>query len=161
MPEREHLEPFDLDALVQALAANLREARARSNWSTRALSQQCQVDRRTIQRLEGGLFPGVSLRTLDAISKGLGVRTSSLLGKRVVSRDDEGVQAADALGRNLASLRAACKLTQDGLASHSGVPRSVIAAVETGTRNPALTTLFKLARGLGVSVAQLVLEDQA
>lgn len=124
------------------------------------LSQQCQIDRRTIQRVEDGLFPGVSLRTLDAMAKGLGVRTSSLLGKRVVSRKGDGAQAADTVGQNLATLRAALELTQDGLAAESGVPRSVIAAIEVGTRNPALTTLFKLARGLGVSVEQLVAESK-
>lgn len=161
MSERKQPSSQDLDALVHTLAVNLRQARARSNWSTRVLSQQCDIDRRTIQRVEDGRFPGVSLRTLDALAKGLGVRTSSLLGNQVVSHQWDGAPAADIVGQNLSSLRAGSGLTQEGLAAESNVPRSVIAALETGARNPALTTLCKLSHALGVTVEQLVHEGKS
>ena len=158
MPSQKHPEAANLEALLEALAANLREARARSNWSTRVLSQQSQVDRRTIQRIQDGSFPGVSLGTLEALATGLGVQTSSLVGPRLAPRQSGAALAAEVLPANLVSARLGHGMSQEALAAASGVPRSVIAAIETGTRNPALSTLARLAGALGTTVEQLLAE---
>ncbi|MGB6101875.1 MAG: helix-turn-helix transcriptional regulator [Comamonas sp.] len=145
-----------LDAVVHTLAHHLQEARARSNWSTRALSEHTHVDRRTIQRIEEGAFPGISLRSLETLANGLGVRTHSLVGTRLVMRRANERPAAEVLREHLVRARAMRNLTQHGLAAASGVPRSVIAALETGQRNPALSTLVKLAHGLDTTLSHLL-----
>jgi transcriptional regulator with XRE-family HTH domain len=149
-----------LEALVQTLAANVRKLRARTNWSTRALAQHCRLNRLTIQRIEKGAFPGVSLSTLEALGRGLGVRTASLLGRRPATLKPTDRWAAEILLENLLRARARRKLTQHALSLTTDVPRSVIAAIECGTRNPALTTLAKLARGLDMTVERLLSEPR-
>ncbi len=58
-------------------------------------------------------------------------------------------------GTNLKRLRAAKGLTVYRLAQLSGVTEQNIAKLEEGG-NPKLTTLVKLAAGLGVPVAELI-----
>ena len=54
--------------------------------------------------------------------------------------------AASHLARNLASLRHARALTQEALASSATVPRSTVANLESGTGNPSLVVLVKVAQ---------------
>src|SRR5215469_14958048 len=69
---------------------------------------------------------------------------------RKVEWMDEADNVAGHLARNLAALRHARALTQDALAKASGLPRSTIANLESGTGNPSLQVLTKVARTLGV-----------
>jgi len=124
------------------------------------LAQECRIARFTIQRIESGAFPGVSLATLEAIARGLGVRTASLLGRRLIALKPTDRLAAEILPENLVRVREKLKLTQEALSAASEVPRSVIAAIERRTRNPALTTLVKLARGLETTVERLLSEPR-
>jgi transcriptional regulator with XRE-family HTH domain len=52
--------------------------------------------------------------------------------------------------------RKALHLTQTTLAKKSRIHRTYVADVESGTRNPSLKTIVRLARALKVSVKQLV-----
>ena len=65
-------------------------------------------------------------------------------------------RAAAHLARNLASLRHARALTQDALAKAAAVPRSTVANLESGTGNPSLTVLVKVAQALGVPIDELL-----
>lgn len=56
----------------------------------------------------------------------------------------------------LAEVRKAHGLTQQTLAERSGVARVTIARLETGKSSPMLQTLEKLAKALGVAVADIV-----
>lgn len=60
------------------------------------------------------------------------------------------------LATNLKRLREARGLTQLGLAELSGVPRPTLANLESGSANPTLSVLLKVADALQASVEQLI-----
>jgi transcriptional regulator with XRE-family HTH domain len=60
------------------------------------------------------------------------------------------------LAANLKRLREARDLTQADLAGLSEVPRPTLAHLESGTANPTLSVLAKVAHALQVSIEQLV-----
>jgi predicted transcriptional regulator len=62
----------------------------------------------------------------------------------------------DPLIRTLKRLRRARGLTQQRLAVKAGVSLGYLQRLEVGTHDPRLSTLKKLARGLGVPLARLL-----
>jgi XRE family transcriptional regulator, regulator of sulfur utilization len=74
---------------------------------------------------------------------------------------DEPHSVALYLSRNLLALRHARNLTQESLAKASSLPRSTIANLESGTGNPSLTVLLKVAGALGVPVDELLAPPRA
>jgi len=60
------------------------------------------------------------------------------------------------LAGNIRRLRLARGLTQEGLAEAAGLHRNYVGGVERGERNVAIDNIESIARGLGVSVAELV-----
>jgi transcriptional regulator with XRE-family HTH domain len=74
---------------------------------------------------------------------------------------DDPQLVANHLSRNLVALRQVRTLTQEGLAKSAGVPRSTIANLESGTGNPSLTVLIKVANALGVPVDELLAAPHA
>ena len=70
-------------------------------------------------------------------------------------------KTASHLARNLVSLRHTRSLTQDGLAKTAAVPRSTIANLESGTGNPSLAVLVKVAGALGVPIDELLASPRA
>lgn len=60
------------------------------------------------------------------------------------------------VGRNLRAHRTDAGMTQLDLQGESGVATSEISLIETGKRDPGVGTLLRLAKGLHVSVADLV-----
>ena len=65
----------------------------------------------------------------------------------------EGFTGAALLGRELARERARAGLTQRELAEASGVRQETISRLERGHANPALGTVERLARALGLTVS--------
>jgi transcriptional regulator with XRE-family HTH domain len=63
------------------------------------------------------------------------------------------------VGRNFARLRRERNLTQEQVAAFSGISQQYISGIESGRRNPTLTTLQALAKALGVSHVDLVMPD--
>jgi putative transcriptional regulator len=63
---------------------------------------------------------------------------------------------ADALRRELSRLRHAVGLTYDELAERSGVARSVLVTVETGTAQASLRTWHAIAHALEVPFDELM-----
>lgn len=59
-------------------------------------------------------------------------------------------------GRSLAEMRRAAGLSQEELGHLSGLHRTYVGSVERGERNPTVTTLVSLAKGLGVGVSALL-----
>ena len=61
-----------------------------------------------------------------------------------------------ALGREVHRRRGALGLTLEQLAERSGLSPNYIGTVENGQRDPSLTTVLALAKGLGISPGQLL-----
>lgn len=56
---------------------------------------------------------------------------------------------------NVERLRERRKLTQEQLGWAAGLHQTAVARIESGERKPTLETIFKLARGLEISPAEL------
>ncbi len=65
-----------------------------------------------------------------------------------------------AFGRALRRLRLAAGITQEQLGLESGVQRNFISLIETGQNQPTVTTIFKLAKALGMKASELVEEAE-
>jgi putative transcriptional regulator len=60
------------------------------------------------------------------------------------------------LSRNLLAARKKLDLTQEELAERSGVQAGEISRIETGKRDPRISTLEKLAKGVEVAPGRLL-----
>ncbi|MCB9673942.1 MAG: helix-turn-helix domain-containing protein [Alphaproteobacteria bacterium] len=65
-------------------------------------------------------------------------------------------KASQNLANTLGQLRDLRGWTQSQLAEHSGVPRPTIATLESGSANPTMGVLVRIARALGVTIDELV-----
>jgi transcriptional regulator with XRE-family HTH domain len=72
---------------------------------------------------------------------------------------DKQENALRAFGRRLSQLREQQGMDIAGLASRSGIDLLEIAGIEAGERDIPITTIFRLARGLGVPPAQLLVPE--
>jgi transcriptional regulator with XRE-family HTH domain len=59
-------------------------------------------------------------------------------------------------GWRVRQLREAKGWTQETLAERSTLDRSYIAGIEAGLRNPSIKAVAKVARGLGISLSELL-----
>jgi len=71
-------------------------------------------------------------------------------------REPHPADPAGTLAGNLRFLRQRRGLTQAGLAKLSGLPRSTIAQAETGSGNPTLAVLARLATSLQLTIEELL-----
>lgn len=60
----------------------------------------------------------------------------------------------------IAELRAACGLTQQGLADEMGVSRQTIISLEKGRYNPSIGLAHKLASRFGLYIEQVFVFDE-
>ncbi|MEP5569786.1 MAG: helix-turn-helix domain-containing protein [Halioglobus sp.] len=60
------------------------------------------------------------------------------------------------LAENITDLRKRNELSQERLAQKAGIPRSTLTHMESGSGNPSLTNLCKLAAALGVGIEELL-----
>jgi transcriptional regulator with XRE-family HTH domain len=60
------------------------------------------------------------------------------------------------LGKNVRAARIGRELTQEQVAALSGVQAGEISRIETGKRDPQVSTLMKIARALGVPPGELL-----
>jgi transcriptional regulator with XRE-family HTH domain len=60
-----------------------------------------------------------------------------------------------AFGLKIRLLRAGRRLTQEQLAHEAGLHRTVVGFIERGERDVGISTLWRLAPALGVSIADL------
>ena len=63
---------------------------------------------------------------------------------------------AKKLGRNMKKIRLSKQMSQGDICRKLGVDRSYISNVESGHKNPTLSTITKIAKALGVSIDKLV-----
>jgi transcriptional regulator with XRE-family HTH domain len=71
------------------------------------------------------------------------------------SPDEPGADGAEQLGARLRALRGRRGLTLDALAERSGVSKAMLSKIERGATNPTVNIASRVARGLGVSLAEL------
>jgi len=64
--------------------------------------------------------------------------------------------SAKKLGANMKRIRKVKQMTQGDICRKLGVDRSYISNVESGNKNPTLSTITKLAKVLSVSVDELL-----
>ena len=69
---------------------------------------------------------------------------------------NQSVVVSGHLSRNMSNLRQARNLSQGDLASLSGLPRSTVTHIESGSGNPSLRNLVKVANALHVSIEELL-----
>jgi transcriptional regulator with XRE-family HTH domain len=72
-----------------------------------------------------------------------------------MSRPSQEDKNLIAFGKKVATIRQKRGLTQDQLADKTGLSIDTVGAIEQGRRWARLTTLHKLAKGLGVSTDEL------
>ena len=75
-------------------------------------------------------------------------------------RDDAiwGAAIRSAFGKRVREVRLSVDISQEELAHRSGLDRSYVGQVERGERNLTLENIFRIAEGLGVPPAKLVVE---
>lgn len=66
-----------------------------------------------------------------------------------------------AFGRAIKALRAEKGLSQEALADLAGVQRPTLSAIERGTSDPRLSTLFRLAEAMGEPPNVLIARTEA
>jgi transcriptional regulator with XRE-family HTH domain len=71
------------------------------------------------------------------------------------SSETEPLQAREALGRRVRTLREAAGISQERLAVLSAVHRTYISSMERGQRNVSVEIIVRLARALDVPTARL------
>lgn len=59
------------------------------------------------------------------------------------------------LGKRIVKARNSNGMSQEKLAANSGIDRSHMGFIEQGRRKPTLSTLFKIAKSLDISLEQL------
>lgn len=69
------------------------------------------------------------------------------------SRDEK--QFLNKLMRRIAKVRKEKSVTQENLASETGLDRVAIANIETGKRRPTVRTMYKIAKALDIEVSEL------
>lgn len=82
------------------------------------------------------------------------VTQAHILDAYPMRRDREKV--AEAFGRALRQQRTRVGFSQEELAFQAQVDRTFVSRTERGERQPALTTVFMLARALGIPATTLV-----
>ena len=59
-------------------------------------------------------------------------------------------------GRRVRELRSAQGFSQEGFAAHCGLDRSYVGGIERGERNVSLRNIETIAKGLSITIAELM-----
>ena len=78
-----------------------------------------------------------------------------------VKTEYDALQAEYDIIQSLNDARANQNITQKELSLKTGIPQADISRIENGTRNPSLSTLKKLAQGLGMQLRLEFIPDSA
>ena len=70
--------------------------------------------------------------------------------------EQQELEFRNQFGAHLRRLRLATGLNQDEFAARAKIHRSYVGLLENGRRNPQLTTLYRVAKALGLTPAELL-----
>ena len=68
---------------------------------------------------------------------------------------------ADRIGRTIRTHRDAQRMSLGDLARESGLSKTILARIESGTGNPSMETMWRLSKALRVPLGALLAEDEA
>jgi transcriptional regulator with XRE-family HTH domain len=120
--------------------------------SDRDLANEARIETPQLHALEGGqLDPSYDL--MIALADALWIEPPVLVLH--ATELDKGV-VAPAFGRRLRALRREHSVSQDAVSRRAGIHRTEVYKLEHGERDPRLTTILRLARGLDVLPEALV-----
>jgi transcriptional regulator with XRE-family HTH domain len=138
------------DQELAAFGKTIREIREAQAMTPAELAAAANIEREDLEALEAGrLTPADDL--LHALSAALCTDAAALGGYW----DTAAVLAA--FGRRLRELRMKSGLTQEALGRRAGgMNRVSVYSLESGSADPRLTTIRRLARGLGVPPRALI-----
>jgi len=145
MSERPHKE-------LVAFGKSIREAREAKAMTPAELAKAANVEREDLEALEAGRLTPAGDFVL-ALSTGLGIAPDALGGYL------DPTAAVAAFGRRLRELRENDGLSKEALGYLSGIHPTAIQRFEKGRRDPRLTSVLRLARGLKVPPRALVEDD--
>lgn len=147
---------------AQRFAKNLREERLGLDWSQLKLAQAIGVDVTTVSRIERNKA-GVTVERAAELAAALGANLARMLSDADSPKIAEGMTDPSAISsaRSVAKFKARREelgLSQTAVAARGGLGRDYISRLEKETSDTKLylTTLEKLARGLGVQIADLL-----
>lgn len=81
---------------------------------------------------------------------------SSSVDQQATTRPYPGMDIRRIVGANVRALREERELSQEELGFEAGIDRTYVSGVERGVRNPTITVLERLAKGLKVDPAVLL-----
>jgi transcriptional regulator with XRE-family HTH domain len=138
---------MERDQGLIALGRAIRQAREERGMTPAELADAASgVERERLEALEAGrLTPDPDL--LLTLGEGLGIDPGALVSSAGYL-DASAVIVA--FGRRLRDLRVEHSLSQDDLAHRTGIHATAIGRFERGGREPRLTTILRIAWGLGV-----------
>ncbi|MBF6620811.1 MAG: helix-turn-helix transcriptional regulator [Patulibacter sp.] len=114
--------------------------------------QQHRVLRLPVQLIRGHVHPyGRLRRPVDALYRGLLSVVDLSAG-----RNTRFVEPHQKFAENLRAVRADVGMSQETLGAQAGLHRTEVSLLERAERDPRLATIVKLARGLGVSLDELI-----
>jgi transcriptional regulator with XRE-family HTH domain len=140
------------DPELIALSMAVRQLREERGLTPAQLAAAANLDRSLIEAVDDGRHDP-HYDVLLALADGLGVRPSAIM-KRIEGPDTDTL--ASAFGRRLREVRTERGLSQDDLASRTGVHATAIGRLEHGRREPRLKTVVRVADGLGVPPGTLL-----
>jgi transcriptional regulator with XRE-family HTH domain len=132
-----------------ALGRTVRELREKRGMSAADLAAAAGIERGRLDALEAGRFDP-AYDVLHALAAGLGVEAGALVRRAERAGDLDAHVAIVAFGQRLRELRTERGVSQEDIAYRAGVHPTAIGRLEAGRRDPRLTTILRLARGLGV-----------
>jgi transcriptional regulator with XRE-family HTH domain len=142
----------EYDQELIALGRAIHQVREERGMSVSELAGAAGVERQLLDALEGGgLDPAYDV--MLALADGLGVELTALV---IRAEGADTYAACVAFGRRVRKLRSQRGMSQDDLARRTSVHPTAVGRLERGAREPRLTTILRIARGLDVQPGALL-----
>lgn len=151
---------MDKNKLLTAVGRRIRNLREERELSQRDLGLDSEKDRQGVAKLEGKV--NFEMSTLYKVGMGLNVSMSYVLdinneikARSIRLKKMETDEVLKRLKERIMSLRMEKKLTQEAVVSAFGHGRQWFEKIVNGKGDFTVFTLYKIATGLGVSMAFL------